>query len=210
MTQNRTQFWPGMSMPEFIPACGTEPKCAAALEQAGWPGGLRCLSCDSTSHSVIEDHRAKRLQCKACRYQISLTIWRSFNEVPMTSCMHQPPVVGGRKPSDLPQFQWINTLLGNPTTSLSGTHHACALSKYAARYLAAFAYRFNRRFELATLPQRLLIAVVHSRERPEGKLRLADLPRQLGAKLTPTRRELTPSLWPLAFPPFRDFRDTRP
>ncbi|SEJ62432.1 hypothetical protein SAMN04244579_04939, partial [Azotobacter beijerinckii] len=29
----------------------------------------------------------------------------------------------------------------------------------AARYLGAFAYRFNRRFDLRTLPARLLVAV---------------------------------------------------
>ena len=81
----------------------------------------------------------------------------------MTDCAHQPTVVGGRKPRDLPEFQWINTVLGNLKTSLSGTHHA-------------FAYRFNRRFDLATLPQRLLIAVVHCHRRPERELRLAELP----------------------------------
>jgi len=94
----------------------------------------------------------------------------------MTDCAHQPTVVGGRKPRDLPEFQWINTVLGNLKTSLSGTHHAFAFSKYAARYLAAFAYRFNRRFDLATLPQRLLIAVAHCHRRPERELRLAELP----------------------------------
>ena len=60
------------------------------------------------------------------------------------------------------------------TTSLSGTYHAFGFSKYAARYLAAFAYRSNRRFDLATLPQRLLIVVVHCRRRPEHELRLAE------------------------------------
>jgi transposase-like protein len=97
-----------------------------------------------------------------------------FNAVTMAGCTHQPTVVAGRKPKDLPEFQWINTVLGNLKTSLSGTYHAFAFSKYAFRYLAAFAYRFNRRFDLATLPQRLLIAVVHCSRRPEHQLRLAE------------------------------------
>lgn len=316
MAQNRIQFQPGMSMPEFIAQYGTEEQCAAALEQTRWPDGFRCPRCGSAAHGVIQDDRAKRFQCKACRHQTTLiagtvmeatnlplttwflaiyllsqaktglsalalkrqlgvsypTAWRihhklmsamaeredryrlhdavqiddaylggersggkagrgsenkvpfvaavsltedehplrvkltpvpgftfralwddwsrqhlahgctvysdglaCFNAVTMAGCAHQPTVVGGRKPRDLPEFQWINTVLGNLKTSLSGTYHAFAFSKYAARYLAAFAYRFNRRFDLATLPQRLLIAVVNCRRRPERELRLAEL-----------------------------------
>ena len=73
MAQNRIQFQPGMSMPEFIAQYGTEEQCAAALEQTRWPDGFRCPRCGSASHGVIEDDRAKRFQCKACRHQTSLT-----------------------------------------------------------------------------------------------------------------------------------------
>ena len=52
--------------------------------------------------------------------------------------------------------------------------HAFAFSKYATRYLAAFAYRLNRRFALATLPARLLVAALHCRPLPKQTLRLAD------------------------------------
>jgi hypothetical protein len=97
-----------------------------------------------------------------------------FNAITMADCTHQPTGVGGRKPKDLPEFQWVNAVLGNLKTSLSGTYHAVAFSKYAARYLAAFAYRFNRRFDLATLPQRLLIAAAHCRRRPERELRFVE------------------------------------
>ena len=47
-------------------------------------------------------------------------------------------------------------------------------SKYAHRYLAAIAYRFNRRFILKTLPERLLIAAVGTEPRTEAWLRLAE------------------------------------
>ena len=98
-----------------------------------------------------------------------------FTAVTTAGCTHEPTVVGGRKPKDLPEFQWINTVLGNLKTSPSGTYHASRFSKYAARYLGAFAYRFNRRFDLATLPQRLLIAAIHCRPRTEPALRRAEL-----------------------------------
>jgi hypothetical protein len=79
-----------------------------------------------------------------------------FNAVIDAGCVHQPTVVAGRKPKDLPEFKWVNTVLGNLKTSLSGCYHALAFRKYGAQYLAAFAYRFNRRFDLRTLNARLL------------------------------------------------------
>ena len=83
-----------------------------------------------------------------------------FGAVTEAGCSHQPTVIAGRKPKDVPEFKWINTILGNLKTSLSGCFHAFDFRKYAARYLAAFCYRFNRRFDLRSLHQRLLIAAV--------------------------------------------------
>ena len=69
----------------------------------------------------------------------------------------------------------INTVLGNLKTSLSGCYHAFDFRKYAARYLAAFCYRFNRRFDLRTLHQRLLVAAAATTPQPLHLLRLADV-----------------------------------
>lgn len=99
-----------------------------------------------------------------------------FGGVSASGCLHIPLVAGGRKPDELPEFRWINTVLGNVKTSLSGAYHAFDFSKYAHRYLAAIAYRFNRRFQLKTLPERLLVAAVAIGPRPEAWLRLADDP----------------------------------
>ena len=55
-------------------------------------------------------------------------------------------------------FHWVNTVLGNVKTSLSGAYHSFGFSRYAERYLGAIAYRFNRRFDLHALPARLLVA----------------------------------------------------
>ena len=75
----------------------------------------------------------------------------------------------------MPEFQWVNTVLGNLKTSLSGCYHAFAYRKYAARYLGAFAYRFNRRFNLKTLHQRLLVAAVHCAPQPQRVIRMAEV-----------------------------------
>ena len=55
-------------------------------------------------------------------------------------------------------FRWMNTVLGNLKTSLSGAYHSFGFSEYAERYLGASAYRSNRRFDLHALPNRLLVA----------------------------------------------------
>lgn len=99
-----------------------------------------------------------------------------FTAVTEAGCQHHPIVAGGRKPKELLEFLWINTILGNLKTSLGGSYHAFDFTKYAARYLAAFAYRFNRRFQLDKLPTRLLIAAITIGPRPAEWLRLAEAP----------------------------------
>jgi transposase-like protein len=82
-----------------------------------------------------------------------------FAAVSTAGCTHQPVVVGDRKPRDLPQFLWVNTVLGNLKTTLAGAYHSLKYRKYGASYLAAFAYRFNRRFDLRGLVSRLIVDV---------------------------------------------------
>jgi len=59
--------------------------------------------------------------------------WAKTNLSP--GCQHQAIIVRGGKPKKLPEFLWINTLLGNLKTSLGGVYHAVDYAKYAARYL---------------------------------------------------------------------------
>ena len=72
MAMNRIQFQPGLSMPEFLKGYGTESQCAAALEQARWPSGFRCLGCGAVAHCVLRGGTHKVFQCNACRHQSSL------------------------------------------------------------------------------------------------------------------------------------------
>ena len=48
-------------------------------------------------------------------------------------------------------FNWVNTVLSNVKTSLSGTFHSLKFNKYGYRYLADLQFRFNRRFNLRKL-----------------------------------------------------------
>jgi transposase-like protein len=68
---------------------------------------------------------------------------------------HQPTVTGGGPASmELPEFHWVNTILGNVKNAIHGTYHAIS-AKHLPRYLAEFCYRFNRRFDLSHMMDRL-------------------------------------------------------
>lgn len=97
-----------------------------------------------------------------------------FAGVSEAGCQHRVIIAGGRKPKELPEFNWINTVLGNLKTSLGGAYPAFDFAKYGTRYLGAFVYRFNRRFQLETLPLRLLVAAATIGPRPAGWLRQAE------------------------------------
>lgn len=86
-----------------------------------------------------------------------------FAAVADAGCFHIPVVVGSVKPRDLPQFKWVNTVLGNLKTTLAGAFHSLKYRKYADHYLAAFAYRFNRRFDLRDLVAQVIVDVTQCR-----------------------------------------------
>jgi hypothetical protein len=94
-----------------------------------------------------------------------------FAAVTDAGCVHIPRVVGSLKPKDLPEFKWINTVLGNLKTTLSGAFHALKYGKYGQTYLAAFAYRFNRRFDLRGLVATLIVDVARGKPVPEKMVR---------------------------------------
>jgi hypothetical protein len=97
-----------------------------------------------------------------------------FAAVIDAGCTHRVEVVGQRKPRELPQFKWVNTVLGNLKTMLSGAYKAFKYAKYAQSYLGAFAYRFNRRFDLAELVVRLVVNVCRGKAAPLREIRHAD------------------------------------
>jgi transposase-like protein len=97
-----------------------------------------------------------------------------FAAVIDAGCAHTVIVVGQRKPRDLPQFKWVNVVLGNLKTMLSGAYKAFKYGKYADRYLGEFAYRFNRRFDLAGLLPRLIVDVCRAQAKPEHLIRHAE------------------------------------
>lgn len=81
----------------------------------------------------------------------------------------------GRASAEHPEFKWLNIMLGNLKNALTGTYHAFKFAKYAARYLADFQYRFNRRYNLRSILPRLLRAAATTRPWTEQQLTAAEL-----------------------------------
>ena len=75
---------------------------------------------------------------------------------------HQPIVTGGGYRSmAIPEFQWLNTVLGNVKNSLQGSYHHLS-GQHLPSYMGEFCYRFNRRFDLAARLPRLGWAAVRA------------------------------------------------
>lgn len=100
-----------------------------------------------------------------------------FGAVKEAEIKHFPTIMSqDPEQQDKGCFLWINTLIGNLKTALSGTYHHVD-EKYVSRYLSEFEYRFNRRYNLKTILPRLLYAAVHTLPLPEPSLKLNACPR---------------------------------
>ena len=81
-------------------------------------------------------------------------------------CAHFPMVTGsGKRAASWAPFRWVNTTLGNIKTAIAGTYHHVS-AKHAQSYLTSFAYRFNRRFPLDSIVERLAWAAAHAAPQP--------------------------------------------
>ena len=97
-----------------------------------------------------------------------------FRGVTDAGCTHQPIRTGsGRTTVRTPAFKWVNTALGNIKTAITATYRAIR-QKHIPRYLAEFAYRFNRRYDLAAMMPRLGWAAVRTPPMPYRLLKLAE------------------------------------
>ena len=119
----------------------------------------------------ISRYACASLQSDAIVYSDGLAC---FAAVTHAGCKHVPIVTGsGRKAAQHPTFNWVNTVLGNVKTALTGTCHAIR-EKHVPRYLAEFEYRFNRRFNLPTMIERLAYVALRTPPMPQRLLSMAE------------------------------------
>ena len=75
----------GLSEAQFREAYGTEERCRAAVEKLRWPKGFVCPLCGSCEGKWLSTR--PKIQCRACRHQVSLTAGTIFHaaKLPLTS-----------------------------------------------------------------------------------------------------------------------------
>ena len=89
-----------------------------------------------------------------------LGCWSALDEA---ACSHRAIRTGsGRQAARMASFKWVNTTLGNIKSAITGTYRKLG-PDHAGRYLASFAWRYNRRYQLQTMIPRF----VHSAARTE-------------------------------------------
>jgi hypothetical protein len=83
-------------------------------------------------------------------------------------------ITGDKHPNDLPQFRGINHAFRPLNSSFNGTFHAFNFDKYPRRYLGGCCFRFNRRFSMAAMRQRIANAVCYCMPCTERDLSIAE------------------------------------
>ena len=92
-----------------------------------------------------------------------LGCWSALDEA---ACSHQAIRTGsGRQAARRASFKWVNTTLGNIKSAITGTYRKLG-PDHAGRYLASFAWHYNRRYQLQTMIPRF----VHSAARNQPML----------------------------------------
>ena len=106
---------------------------------------------------------------------VSDGLWCFEAVTKLADTTHERHVVGsGPQAVKRPEFRWVNTMLGNLKTAFAGTYHSFDYAKYAHRYLAEFAYRFNRRYDLPAMVPRLIRAAIQTAPLPRRVLCLSE------------------------------------
>ncbi len=90
---------------------------------------------------------------------------------------HVPIVTGGGRPKNA-LFKWVNTGLGNLKSAITGTCRSFD-AQHTDRYLAAYEWRFNRRFELDKNIERLARAALRTTPQPYKSIALVREPAEM-------------------------------
>ena len=145
----------------------------AAVETThdGKPHRIKLCRVEGFTKVAISKFAARRLQmgCEVVSDGLSC-----FTGVSDAGCLHQPILTGsGSVAVEKVAFKWVNTVLGNVKSAITGTYRSIA-SQHVPRYLAEFQYRFNRRYDLAAMIPCLIKDSVSTPPMPYRLLKLAE------------------------------------
>ena len=146
---------------------------AVQTDFAGKPHLMRLTPVAGFTKTALADWAAHALAPGA--HVVSDGLWCFEAVTKLADTTHERHVVGsGPQAVKRPEFRWVNTMPGNLKTAFAGTDHSFDYAKYAHRYLAEFAYRFNRRYDLPAMVPRLIRAAIQTATLPRRVLCLSE------------------------------------
>ena len=118
---------------------------AVQCNAVGRPLFVKLSSIDGFTSKSIHSWAQRNLKKGARTVTDGLACFNALDEFGE----HSKLITSRAKKEDVDaSFKWVNTILSNIKTSISGTFHSLNFGKYGFRYLADLEFRLNRRFDL--------------------------------------------------------------
>jgi hypothetical protein len=145
---------------------------ALSITPEGHPVSLKLSHVEGFTKNEISAWSSKHLHHMSLVASDGLSCFPAVKEA---GCDHEPIIThDGPEYDEFKVFQWVNTMIGNIKNAIHGTYHAVS-QKHFSRYLAEFCYRFNRRFQLRTMIERLTYVALRTPPMPQRILKLAEV-----------------------------------
>ena len=145
-------------------AAGKQPFVAAvSTDDERRPRKIKPLPVEGFRKKEIKKLLAQHPASTSRLVTDGLHCWTAIDEAGLE---HRAIATGsGKQAARWSPFKWVNTTLGNIKAAITGTYRQITPA-HAGRYLASFAWRYNRRFELASLIPRLVHSAVRTGPMP--------------------------------------------
>lgn len=142
---------------------------AVETDANGHPGCAVITPIEGFTKAALTTWMTHHLHPEAEVYSDGLGAFRAAIDLGHAHTVIEAP--SPRAATEEPGARWVNIVLSNLKRSLDGTYHVFDFFKYAHRYLAEAAWRFNRRFNLHIMMPRLMVAAARSPTWTERRLR---------------------------------------
>jgi hypothetical protein len=146
-------------------ARGKVPFVMAVQTRDGRPIFMQARCVEGFSKEAVRDYAKASIVAGSRVLSDGLGCWNGLDAAGMK---HVAKVTGSGRPTD-PDFKWVNTGLGNIKSAITGTCRSCD-ERHTPRYLAAYEWRFNRRFDLPENLGRLARAATATEPQPYRKI----------------------------------------
>jgi len=141
------------------------PFVLAVATRDGKPTYTQVRRVPGFSKEAIRDYAKANIAPGSIVVSDGLGCWNGLGEAGMR---HLSLVTGGGRPKEI-LMHWSNTGLGNLKGAINGTCRSCD-AHHTDRYLAAYEWRFNRRFALDKNLARLARAATATQPKPHHQI----------------------------------------